>query len=307
MSYFDKVEFSDLYKFLTSVGLIFIASAFIIPWLFIKLDSGLISQADYDGLTESSKSLINYRIEIIANSTTILPYIFWILIGLGVISLSVGIVKWLKKQKVIDYMETLKLIELESKIKELNPKEIELKAEQEVKKEISNTRYETEKTDPSSSMVTEASIDKLKNNLLDMEKLFYQKIIDYNSFNYDVKFNVKLHDEFEHDIYLKSINPKYRDIFIEIKFLQSRLSMNTVKDAVGFMIKSNNKYFNITKKHAKSILFLIIKNDIADENEIKRFKLGVNDYVSQFRLPNLKPFVLSEREAENFDVKSIIP
>ena len=61
----NKIEFSDLYRFLTSVGLIIIASSFLIPWLFMKQEIGLlVSKSQYSELIENSKNLTDNRISL---------------------------------------------------------------------------------------------------------------------------------------------------------------------------------------------------------------------------------------------------
>ena len=71
----NKIEFSDLYRFLTSIGLIFIASAFLIPWLFMKQELGVISISEYNDLIHSSKELVDNRINLNLLVIKALPFI----------------------------------------------------------------------------------------------------------------------------------------------------------------------------------------------------------------------------------------
>src|SRR5690606_17707282 len=121
----DKIEFSDLYKFLTSVGLIIIASSFIIPWLFMKQEIGLlISETEYNELIESSKNLTDDRIKLGLFITKAIPFISCILFAFGTIITGIGLFKWKKKQDYVDETDHLKLTELKAKVKELNNEEI---------------------------------------------------------------------------------------------------------------------------------------------------------------------------------------
>ena len=56
----NKLEFSDLNKFLTSVGLIFIGIAFLLPW-YINQNSDLIvlEQTKIDSSTKTAQKIID--------------------------------------------------------------------------------------------------------------------------------------------------------------------------------------------------------------------------------------------------------
>ena len=95
----NKIEFSDLYKFLTSVGLIFIVSAFIIPWLFMREGVGiLVSEIEYGALIEESKNLTDKRIELNSLVISSIPWISSILFLFGLIIVGFGLYHWKKKQ-----------------------------------------------------------------------------------------------------------------------------------------------------------------------------------------------------------------
>lgn len=310
----NKVEFSDLYKFLTSVGLIIIASSLLIPWLFMKQEIGfLISESEYKELIDSSKNLTDKRIQLGLFITNAIPYISGVLFILGLLISGVGLWNWKKKQEAVDETDFLKLTELRAKIKELDSQEIDEKAEQEVREEIQAELEEPETTNKqvitekeSQPVVTEENIEELKANLIDMEKLFYDKIIKFNSFNYNAKSNVKLDNKYEIDIALTPINNKYRDVFVEIKYLQNKLTISIVQDAYRNLNKVHTHFFNTSKKVATKVLIIVYKSDIAHLDEIKRFKIGIQDYFKQFKLTHFKYYVLSEEEARNFNIQAIV-
>ena len=51
---------------------------------------------------------------------------------------------------------------------------------------------------------------------------------------------------------------------------------------------------------------MVYRSDIANLNEINRFKMGVNEYLNQFSMEYFKHFILNEMEAKNFNITSII-
>ncbi len=305
----DKIEFSDLYKFLTSVGLIIIASSFIIPWLFMKQDIGLlISTKEYSDLIESSKNLTDNRIKLGIFITKAIPFISGILFILGSIISGIGLYKWKKKQESVDETDNLKLTELKAKVKELDREEILEKAELEVKNEIlldldngKNNSIEIETKEET------LNIEKLRSQLINMERLFFDKIIEFNSFIYNTKSNVKIDEKYDIDILLKSNdNIKYPDIFIEVKYIQNKLNFSLVKDGFGQLIRAYSQYTKGNNRKVQTILIVVYKSDIAEPNEISRFAKAIYDYEHKFRVSSHKILLMSDIEAKSFDIKKII-
>ena len=302
----NKIEFSDLYRFLTSIGLIFIASSFLIPWLFIKQELGIISLTDYNELIQSSKDLVDNRIGLNLIVIKSLPFISIILFLFGCILIFIGFKKWKKKQDGIDETDGIKLGILRA-TKQLDSEEIDEKAEMEVQEEIQESITNKEIKDDKPKAKSKEEIEKLKSNLIGMEKLFYDKIIEFNSFVYEPKANVKIDDKFEADIVLTPNNKsKYPDIVSEIKYLQTKLNMDIVRKSFGALVRMQNHIINANKRRPNLILIMVYRSDIGNTNEINRFKNGVAEYFSQFSIGNYKHFILNEQEAENFNVNSII-
>lgn len=302
----NKIEFSDLYRFLTSIGLIFIASAFLIPWLFMKQELGIISTSDYNELIQSSKDLVDNRINLNLLVIKALPFISIALFLFGCVLIFIGFKKWKKKQDGIDETDGIKL-EMLRATKQLDSQEIDEKAEMEVKEEFEESSSKQENKSEKPAIKNNAEIQKLKSNLIGMEKLFYEKIVDFNSFIYEPKANVKIDDKFEADIVLTPNNKsKHPDIVIEIKYLQTKLNMDVVKKSFSALVRMQNHIFTATKRRPNLILILVYRTDIANTNEIKRFKNGTVEYFSQFSVGNFRHFILNQQEAENFNVTSII-
>ena len=211
-----------------------------------------------------------------------------------------------EKQDGIDETDGIKL-EILRATKQLDSQEIDEKAEIEVKEEFEENDTNKEEKKENTEIKNKAKIENLKSNLIGMEKLFYDKIIEFNSFIYEPKANVKIDDKFETDIILTSNNrKKYPDIIIEVKYLQTKLNMDVVIKSFRTFVRINNHIFTATKRNPNLILIMVYRTDIADTNEINRFKTGVVEYFSQFSVRNFRYFILNEQEAKNFNVGSII-
>ncbi|SDR71349.1 hypothetical protein [Christiangramia echinicola] len=307
----NKIEFSDLYKFITSIGLLFIASAFIIPWLFLNQISGLqLSQEDYNVLTRKSKELFNNQIDISLWIVNNVKYIFWILISIGIICICLGLYFWIKKQKIKDQIEIYNRDKL--KLEALNPEATDVKREKDIKEEfeISNTPSNTTNNEQLNQekpreKPTVENLNKLKQNLENVENRFFEKITDYNPFNYQAQSNVRI-DNFIIDIILKSnIRNRYKDIYIEIKFFQKNLNFELFKKSFGQTVRLRNHIYHKTNEVPKFHLFVVYRNDIGTSEEISRFKKTANEYLQQFRDINVDVKLLSEEEFNNFNVKKI--
>lgn len=303
----DKIEFSDLYKFLTSIGLIIIASSFLIPWLLLKSDFGiLISIEEYNQLIENSKKLANNRIDLNLFILKIIPYLSTALFLIGALLSFYGIKKWKEKQQTVDETDKLKLDELRAKIKELTSKEIDEKAELEIKNEIEENDDEKPVKKVESKKEKE-NIEELKTNLINMENLFFQKMINYNSFVYEPKSNVKIGDKIQVDIFLKSLDfQKYPDIFVEVKYIQSKLKFSIVQEGFGYLVRAFQNYTKGNSKKLKTYLIVVYKSDIAELSEIKRFIMATNNYLNKYNKSVFNILIMNDKEAENFDIKKII-
>lgn len=320
---FNNINFSDFYKFLASIGLIIIASSLIILWLFMKHDiSTMIKSEDYIGLVESSKILTDKKIALNLFVIKVIPWVSGGLIILGITTIFIGLKKWRKKQINLDEAELLTLEELRQKIvvKSLQPSEVAEKIDKEIEnekddkfqEEPSTTTTSTTTTTTTTPPVEQNEIDKkekevLKSNLIEMENLFYQKILDYQSFVYESKLNVKITDKGTVDIFLSSYNnKKYHDIMIEIKYLQNKLDIQQLKKTNHVLIQILNEYIKKTRRQAYYYLIFVYKQDIADEEVINRFKEVVNDLRSRITRGKNRLLLMNDDDAKNFDITKII-
>jgi hypothetical protein len=303
----DKIEFSDLYKFLTSVGLIFIISSIIMPWLFMNQDVGLLfSDLDYDALTERAKALVDRRTSINLKILKLLPYLSSFLFISGGAILIYGLKRWSLKQKFVDETDQIQLNVLRSK--SLNPEQTEKKREDEINQDIKASKEDDSlEFSIKPKKFPSKEIEILKTNLVGIEELFFKKIADYNIFKYEPNYNVSIHDKYELDVVLKPINrKKYTDIYIEIKYLQQSLFVNIFRDVFSKMVKITGISYRLTNRFPKAFIMVVYKDNIASLGEINRFKIAISEYIQQFRTPHIKYYIMSNSEAEKFDISIIL-
>ena len=312
---FNRPDFSDLYKFLTSIGIILIFAAFVLPWLYLKSDSGLLlNGSEYNELYSNSKQLLQKRISLNLLFTSMLP---WISLGLfisGSLVTYIGVRKWYPKQKEIDEIDSLKLVKMRAEAKPLNEDEVMKKAEDEVEQEIKTALNPDSNKDfmvapvltPEQYKETMNKFD-MSMNLRYLEGLFYDKLVDYNPFEYKIDQNLSIGGKYEIDISLTAFNPKkHEDRLIEIQYQQTYLSMELVRNGYKKFREAYSYYVNSTKRETKMTFIIVYKDDIAGEEETKRFRQAVQDFEREINYPKLKIFVINHRNVPKTNMEVLI-
>ncbi|MFY7671579.1 hypothetical protein ACOSP6_10895 [Tenacibaculum sp. MEBiC06402] len=306
---FNKVEFSDLYKFQTSVGLLIIASAFLIPWLFMKQDIGLlISRAEYNSLIPDSKDLVDDKIVFGTIIIKTLPWISGFLFLVGSIITGRGIVKWKEKQRKIDKSDNIKVAKEELEFKQLSPEEVKEKAVDEVKKGM---QYDVKENKSNDYNITnepeEEYIGEMANNLINVEKIIFDKFSNIKSRKFDVISNVLLDYGVKIDIYLKSINPeKFNDAVVEITYLQKNLDKLPVYESffnLSDIYNQLNSYFD--NRAINTYLIVVFKEGITSNYLVNLFKEQVYKLEGRGIMPFM-PIVISDKEIKDLDVQRLL-
>ena len=302
---FNKVDFSDLYRFLTSIGLLSIAFAFFIPWLYSRNSGFLISTEEYQELTETARQLVDKQLGLntqIINYTPIASSIFLLI---GIAFSIIGIWKWKIKQDAIDETDKINLDNL--RLQKLNKEEVEEKAQEELKEEV----REVEQTEAESGVGTEkkfkVNFEALSRSLMELEGQFYNKILQYNTFDYEPVANVKIDNHYQADILLRSFDlKKNHDALIEIKYLQKGLSMTIVRNAFEQLKKMYGQYYSKTRRHARLVLIVVYKAQGSKVNQVERFLTAIEDFRKQAGQRDFRLFVMNEMEATEFDVTKLL-
>lgn len=96
-----KFEFGDLYRFIVSLGIFLISSAFVFPWLFLKekldLNNGISC------ITENIDcDVLSIKKEILYWILKSIPFFSIVFFLLGIVVVIYGLVKWRKNQLLLD-------------------------------------------------------------------------------------------------------------------------------------------------------------------------------------------------------------
>jgi len=274
----NKIEFSDVNRFLASLGLISLGLAFFLPW-FINQNYSLltIEQKKILELTPTAQLIITKQQDTLLTINKLLPYISIGLIILGFGLLIYGVIKWSKRQTVLDKIQD----------EELKSKEISNLSSQEKRDLIEKEIVKIEEDEDDISVVTDktetdrqADID----NYIQIENSIFLQLSQNYKTNYIASQNVRIGDS-NFDIILKSKDRvQYKDRIVEIKFFKKQLTYEQIKDAATKLIFACNQYESNFKRRTFPALIIIYTEPEYDET-IKQFKKKIELYGNELVKP----------------------
>lgn len=186
-----KPEYDNLHKFIMSVGVIFIVLPFILIHFLVTGTYDLsISVDDYNKLTTESKMILNKRMDILAFSLKHYKCGAVISIGIGIILVTLALIKWKPLQDELD-----KNIRLDNKLKQagLQPKVKE--------KNDSNQNHDTKMNTDKKSI---ADTKELKNDFEINKGILAENVsFEYVSSKYNKKYTIlanQISDNFVFDL-----------------------------------------------------------------------------------------------------------
>lgn len=142
------LEFDSLYKFIISIGIIFILSPFVIFYLlFNKNIDLLISKSEFDKLTQTSQEIVDIKQNLFLNIINSNKYyiLAFIIIGVGLLLIGFGIYGWKKAQGQVDLKYILENEKLKKEIG-ISTEEKRIQVEEEInndKKILGNDKHST--------------------------------------------------------------------------------------------------------------------------------------------------------------------
>lgn len=250
----DKLQYDSLYKFLVSLGIILITLPIAALAYLLNRAPVLISQTDFNELSEYSQQIIEYRNSLTAYFVDIFPLFAFIFICLGVFSLGYGICKWNAVQKNLDKkldaeatMQTLSLMEMSSK-------EVEAKVENEVKEDISDETIE--KTPPAATDTHLSRINKYK----EIEDLCYDYFKARYSKNYSFKRNIRMGKH--HYDFIGVSQTDNIDLIVEVKYWRNSSEISRrLFDVFHRIYDAGVNYETIAHRNFRIIVIIVTSKE----------------------------------------------
>jgi len=289
----NKIEFSDVYKFLASLGLIFFGLAFFLPWFINQNNSLLILEDEQiQKLTSTAQVIIENQQKTLFAINRLLPYLSIGLIFLGLLLLFWGVFQWRRRQLVLDRIQD----------EELKSKEFLNISNQEKRNLIEDEIAMTE--DINETVIT-SELDKQKDidAYIHIENLIYLKVSKYYRTNYRPSQNIRI-ENFDYDIILKSIdNSRLADRIFEIKFFKKQLSFDLIKDSATKLIFACKNYEENFKRKTSAVLIIIYTENEYDET-LKQYKKKIDlygkDLLKYFRVNFFAESIIENIKASEF-------
>ncbi|MCL2284788.1 MAG: hypothetical protein FWC32_00315 [Firmicutes bacterium] len=267
----EKLQYDSFYKFLVSIGAIFIAAPIIgIHQLFTGSYDILISQVEYLQLSELSLLSLENRARMLSIVNSVFPWFCLIIFLLGITCVLYGGRKWYLLQKEIDEQTRL-----ETKMKRTN---IEKLTTPEVVERIIDEVYEdSEANGP-------ITVDSQKRAILDamnMEERYFKFVKNQLSHKYTVTQNVRI-GKSEYDIV--AISKKGNtDLLFEIKHWKSLNPSALLQNTLKRIELDGQNYVNTSNRNFKFSLIII-----SDKEVLSAVKNSCQKYIEKHnvRLPD---------------------
>lgn len=288
----EKFEFSDINKFLTSLGVILIILAVSFQFLLIyNMDILLIKNTDI-------KNLTNDAIFTIRNHQNHLRWLskygkfISVSIGiLGIISISIGIYRWIARQNISDAIQNLDLEE--KKITSRTEVEKNERLKEEATKLLADHAEEIFSNIEPFNPVVKVGIDEYVKNSKLAEEIIFTKVAAAYTANYIPKKNVSV-DGNEYDIILYSKqNDKRSDIIVEIKFIDP-LIFHRVTESLRQFISAFSTYKSKLNRTVTPVL-IFVTDKVLDDKEKMAFKeMIIQETISYNVIIRIKIFAFAE-------------
>lgn len=258
----DKLQYDSFYKFLVSLGMLLIALPVLAFLYILNTDYELISQNDYDNLSEISIHRIQNNEQLLDFTTTVMPAVSVILILIGLILIIVGCCKWYGIQKELDDQIKSDTITKKINATQLSSSETVEKAANEISAEQNTT------TTISSERVVK---------YMQIEDKCYKYFAQTLSRRYVLKQNLRI-GRMEYDIVALSKRGN-NDLIFDIKYW----TVNKITDNRLEHLISNTKYLlenykNISNHNCELVIVII-----APKENIEKIKERCLRHIANYK------------------------
>ena len=226
----EKPDFSDIYKFKVSNGIIIFALGVALPWFFYTYNEILlVPQANINLLTPKAISVISIKQWVAEKSLIAVPILSILTFLVGGRFILSGLKEWKKRQKVLDDIQDYDLKLKKKSIEELN--------EEETSKKIKNEIIDNEGLEP--DVIIPDIVNKV-NQYRNIEKEAVSVIEQKYQNTYSIKSNCRIGSH-EYDIIM---SPKYfgqKMILVELKYYSHQIRYtNLIHGIRSFLLSIEN-------------------------------------------------------------------
>jgi hypothetical protein len=261
-----RLDYSDFYKFLASLGLVLIGSGFLFPWLLVNNPVDSLSDSEFAALQESSKILLVQRQQLL---TFLTSHVFWVsglLIALGLFLTIAGFKMWWGKQKQVDFHDLLKRQIDEKNLQQMSQGEIRAKALKEAEADL-EAEAPKENLDPNLEGYKDevakltASIG-LRYQYLGIDMRLADKLSECLPAKAVLRRNRKIGNA-EFDMVIDFGNQDFPNTVIEVKYIKKGFKFNWFQETVNKLVLLSQIYSDEISQISNGILIIVLA-DIKD-------------------------------------------
>lgn len=268
-----RLEFSDFYKFLVSLGTVLVALALIMPWLFLRESfDALVSVSDISELTPTAQALIRHR------QTAALWFVgnaMWISAGLataGILLLAFGLFLWWRKQNVLDRRDMLETEKLRQEVESLSPAQIAEKVVKEAGEEARLQEGEAVEEEP---QLEEAEKRERRDTYFSMieeyfrvENGFLSKLLTCFG-----ERHVLTHKRIQGMMYDAVVLPpvKAPDAVFEIKVTRIGPHQMAFHSGLDQLILATPIYTALTERAARGVLLIVLLEGVPERAQVDHY------------------------------------
>lgn len=259
----EKLEYDSLHKFLVSLGIVLIALPFVSLLYLLNTDVALISQIEYDQLSQYSQYGLQQREQIMNIILKVLPFLLVIMFITGVILVIVGIRNWKKVQKDLDALIEAERIQKELDSSTLKNSEVLAKTESEIKDDF---------------VLEESHIQSQHDRILkymEIEERYFANALPIAFRRRHIfKRNVRI-GKYDYDAIAISTESKC-DIIFEIKYWRQPMPFSVISNTLHRLYEAGTNYQTVQQRDFSCVLAII-----APKETIERIRKSVEKHIHE--------------------------
>jgi hypothetical protein len=295
----EKIEFSDIYKFLCSIGVLLIGLAFVFPYFFLngKFDL-LVEEKKLKSLTPIAQQIIYDRQLSVRALNDHLFLISGAILIIGLIIFSIGIVNWSKKQKNIDIKEVVETQKAQYEFGQMTNQDVSTKVVRELEEDniaLSSTSSTTTTTTTQYPPTAQQSV-----NYVLIEQKIISKIHEAYKDYFSILANQKI-DEIEFDAILKPNNIIGTNYILEIKYAQASITTRFLQNTISRVARAMRKYQSATDRLPNAIVIIVFPKIIKKE-WVHEMVLSVQEHIPVEMLNRWKYVFIHEEDIAAADM-----
>lgn len=246
----QKLEYTDLNRFLVSIGLLMIVFSVFIQWLFLRENFDLlINTEELSRLTDRSVQILTKRQSNLIFLINVLPWISTIFGLLGICSVIIGVRRWYLKQIILDERDSI--------------------TNEKLKTELRNMSIEETKEDHLKDIEEKLTQEDLSGDFEENLKRKEDLLINYISAQNSIAINLKSYYGKKYEILLNQ-KISNNNLGIDIVMIPKILHKDSNINHALFEIKTYESKQMITRKS-------LVDSTVELNNNLSEYKLSINN------------------------------